>query len=496
MRAPVAVAVLLCALLARPAVAYPSLFANKISDGCQDQPAKALGAHGAPVPDKTTTFAFTDGGGAPVLAFCPGGTYNVSVKYASKVLALITASTGVMGSDKRCLNRVYSGDKSLFDGFDTKISVPCDAAGQPLSLRSTSASGPKDNYHQASAVVPVGFTDGDCEDIAKKAKCPPVLDPAAAANATAAAENATKALPGAGGPIISFMPIATLPAAAVMASGAAAADEDALMGVNRALGDDMLLRPVIASASAPRGLWVYLHAALMLAAFALLMPLGLLLARHRWMFGRDPRTGKVIGSWAVVHGFVQLLAVLCGVAGVIVAILGCGWKKVVSTPLYEPHKWLGVATLGAALLQLAAAALRPALGGAAAGGAWSVVHRVWGRVVAAAGVANVFIGTVLIHDYKGEPYVNWLAPAAAVLGALLLLAALLEAAKAQMQRTHRYNPETNEMCDVAEAYYKSGKRGGGGGGGGGAPRGGGGAFDVTAAAPSAGGAPRPEGSRV
>lgn len=58
--------------------------------------------------------------------------------------------------------------------------------------------------------------------------------------------------------------------------------------MNQQAGDAILLKPVI------RGLghstWIYLHGALMLAAFALLLPLGALLARHRWMFGRDPRT--------------------------------------------------------------------------------------------------------------------------------------------------------------------------------------------------------------
>ena len=44
-----------------------------------------------------------------------------------------------------------------------------------------------------------------------------------------------------------------------------------------------------------RPLCQFLHALLMLAAFALLMPLGALFARHKWMFGRDSKT---VSSWA------------------------------------------------------------------------------------------------------------------------------------------------------------------------------------------------------
>jgi hypothetical protein len=34
----------------------------------------------------------------------------------------------------------------------------------------------------------------------------------------------------------------------------------------------------------------FVHGLLMLASFALLMPMGALFARHKWMFGRDNKT--------------------------------------------------------------------------------------------------------------------------------------------------------------------------------------------------------------
>lgn len=171
--------------------------------------------------------------------------------------------------------------------------------------------------------------------------------------------------------------------------------------------------------------------------------------------------GKVSGAWVWVHGGVQLLAILCGAAGVTLAILGRGWKSMPSVTLYEPHKWFGVATLGAALLQFAAAAFKPAPDSPRRG-AWEGVHKAWGRVTAAAGVANVIIGTLLMHDYYRQPHAYWLAPAAALLGAVGLAAALLESVRMQMLRTHRYYPKTDHLFEVEETYHKSSKRGGGG----------------------------------
>jgi hypothetical protein len=110
---------------------------------------------------------------------------------------------------------------------------------------------------------------------------------------------------------IGFVPInvAAVPGSRVArvqaAQDPAAAEDEALMGVNATAGDAVQLRPVIQrQPGVPRSLWVFLHAALMMAGFALLLPLGLLLGRHRWMFGRDPRTVR----WACWRGVARLRA--------------------------------------------------------------------------------------------------------------------------------------------------------------------------------------------
>ena len=331
------------------------------------------------------------------------------------------------------------------------MTVPCEQAGKPLYLKVVSAGGPKDSYHVAAITLPVGYTDGECLAAAAKAKCAPApapkeLDPAAAAAAAAAA------LPGAAGGIASFRD---------PSADAAGANADALAdGSERAL-DSVQLQPVLTGLS--REAAATLHGALMLAAFCVLLPGGALVARHRWMFGRDPRTGKVLSSWAWVHGGLQLLGVLCAAAGIIIAVLGCGWKTVRSSSLYEPHKIIGLIAFAMALVQLATSQMRPPgkdVAGKRGRGKWGLFHRALGRGAALLGLVNAFLGAVLMHSYRGAPLAGWLSPVAVLTGLAALAAVGLEAAKLQMQRTHRYNPDTDDMAEVFSTYHRSSKRAG------------------------------------
>jgi hypothetical protein len=151
-----------------------------------------------------------------------------------------------------------------------------------------------------------------------------------------------------------------------------------------------------------RWLWQFLHSVLMLLSFCFLLPLGSLLARHKWIFGRDPlsvsalaptclvtnscwccRTalhdrcsvgacvctcadnvdyclavppfllqGRVLNSWGPVHVITQILGLLAAIGGVVIAILAFGWKDVPGQKLYLPHKWTGVGVIGMALIQV------------------------------------------------------------------------------------------------------------------------------------------------
>ncbi|GBF94705.1 hypothetical protein Rsub_07588 [Raphidocelis subcapitata] len=412
------------------AAAFPSLFLAKNAKNCFDHPTKAFGGHGAPIADKDAKFAFTELNGAPVKAVCPGGKYAVTVFFPGARLVLLTSSAGNIGGDAKCPNSIHSGDKSPSNGFVANVTVPCDAAGKPLAFRVTSATGPKDTYRQAGAELPVGFTNGACANISASAKCPPVLPP-------------TGAMPP---PLtVGFRPLGMMPQAK-----------------RSEAGDKVLMLPVIPGSD--RATWAYLHGALMMTAFALLLPMGALIGRHRWMFGRDPRTGKVFDSWIWVHVIIQALALVCALAGFAIVLLGTGFKTMNSVWMYEPHKWLGIATIGSALLQFAVAPLRlTSKAGSRARGAWTGFHHLWGRLTVAAGIANVFLGTVVVHNYHGQPFAYWVAPAAACLGLITFVAAVLEATKLQLQRTHRYSRKDDSITPIYEIKHNSKKRAGGDG---------------------------------
>jgi hypothetical protein len=65
--------------------------------------------------------------------------------------------------------------------------------------------------------------------------------------------------------------------------------------------------------------------ALMLLAFAALMPLGALLARHKWLAG-DKTVGGLRPHWFQGHRAVQVTAVLTALAGFIIALVGARFR--------------------------------------------------------------------------------------------------------------------------------------------------------------------------
>jgi hypothetical protein len=66
-------------------------------------------------------------------------------------------------------------------------------------------------------------------------------------------------------------------------------------------------------------------------------------------------------------------------------------------------------------------------------GCWNSLHWSWGRLTLLAGAANLVLGSLLVHGYKGQPYVGWLLACCLVLGVLVLLALILEAFKLQVR---------------------------------------------------------------
>jgi hypothetical protein len=76
---------------------------------------------------------------------------------------------------------------------------------------------------------------------------------------------------------------------AVVVAAAAAADVKAAKVVQEPVYQ---LYPVL---NENRWLWQFLHSLLMLLSFCFLLPLGSLLARHKWIFGRDELSVSAAG---------------------------------------------------------------------------------------------------------------------------------------------------------------------------------------------------------
>jgi hypothetical protein len=127
------------------------------------------------------------------------------------------------------------------------------------------------------------------------------------------------------------------------------------------------------------------HGMLGMIAFALLMPLGMVLSRHKWLFGpskseaasaaaasgggggggggagaTQPRSGRVGRGWFLAHAAVQSLAVLTAVVALLTVLLGVGWDRTPPSAAYDAHRAMGIIAVSVAVLQAAlGAAFRP-----------------------------------------------------------------------------------------------------------------------------------------
>ncbi|WIA14655.1 hypothetical protein OEZ85_003157 [Tetradesmus obliquus] len=185
------------------------------------------------------------------------------------------------------------------------------------------------------------------------------------------------------------------------------------------------------------------HGALMLVAFCALMPAGMLLARHKWLFG-DSEAGRLPNTWRHLHQLLQLLAVLCVIASFGLAMVlffsengtGSGIHK-----LYTPHFGLGVAAVAVSVLQLAGGFMNPGVGHSALP-MWRVGHYSLGWVAMILGIVNCFLGVLLMHDLKNAALVAWLTPICVLLGLMALAGLVLEVPKRTLERKGRYNART------------------------------------------------------
>eukprot|EP00775_Hariotina_reticulata_P005252 gene5252-5487_t len=413
------------------ALAGPAFYVQPNAKSCVEPPQKALGGQGAAQADRFDFGHLS----APVRK--RPHLHMLTVTFPEPRFALLTASAGELtGADKSCPNRLMTAGKDPLPTLSTTLSIPCSAAGTNLVMKVTSVDPATAKVKVASFTLPVDTVGGSCASVSPQCN----IDPLSKQPASPAFVPVTPS---------KFDPNQAGADVGLAGSGAAAATT-----ADTLLTPAYIWKPIL---EGNKHLWQFLHSVLMLAAFGLLMPLGVLLARHKWMFGRNPETGKVLGGWFFFHLSTQLLAIVAAAGGITIAILAFGWKDVPGLTLYLPHKWMGLSVMGMALLQLLFAPLRPRLGSKPRS-CWTFVHSSWGSLTILAGCANTILGALLLHDYKDEPYLHWLVPCCVVIGFMGLVALLLEAFKLQMQRTHRYNHRTHEMQDPMIATKQSKRR--------------------------------------
>ncbi|GLC44511.1 hypothetical protein PLESTF_000552500 [Pleodorina starrii] len=194
---------------------------------------------------------------------------------------------------------------------------------------------------------------------------------------------------------------------------------------NEVLGDDEVM--------AERLRYMRLHGALQFTGWIVLVPLGILAARHRWFFA----PAGVVGLWFQVHRAVQLLAVVLITAGFVLPwtsfdsydeeqIIGSEHEASMgSDMLVETHERLAIALMTALGLHIFVAVLRPKPD-APRRGLWNLVHWWTGRGLAALAGVNVAIGIALWRRASGGSGAEWIIPGVLFAAGWVCLAVWME----------------------------------------------------------------------
>jgi len=90
------------------------------------------------------------------------------------------------------------------------------------------------------------------------------------------------------------------------------------------------------------------------------------------------QNAKVRPAWFHAHRILQMLGLLCGVAGFILIWASFGWAgRADTSTLYTPHRALGITVIAMVMIQAATGIIRPGFG-AKARPVWRRVHQGWG----------------------------------------------------------------------------------------------------------------------
>ncbi|KAG2431514.1 hypothetical protein HXX76_009528 [Chlamydomonas incerta] len=173
------------------------------------------------------------------------------------------------------------------------------------------------------------------------------------------------------------------------------------------------------AANSRRNQMLALHGALAAAGWVLLVPLGLLLARHRRNISVLRSAPRACGKdmWLVLHICCVVIGTACGAASIGVAVAelrGSG----ASDANTVAHRATGWAVLGLAVLQMLSGGVRPDPG-APRRKLWTFLHANLGRVATLLAWACTGLGVYLAVTRYSQDLTVWAAPLAATLALLL-----------------------------------------------------------------------------
>ncbi|KAG2441385.1 hypothetical protein HYH02_009975 [Chlamydomonas schloesseri] len=191
-------------------------------------------------------------------------------------------------------------------------------------------------------------------------------------------------------------------------------------------------------AAAEKEKFVQVHGALMALSWNFLLPLGLLLARHRWALNgarcimttapnADGSPGDLCANnhccakeiWFYLHVSFQCSGLLLFLIGFIIALvkLEVEGDDLLGSPR-GAHKVMGYLVAALAGLQFVVAFIRPAPG-APRRPLWNFLHHNLGRAAMALAWATVYLGVYLAHMSYEQVLASWLTPLVAVLACVL-----------------------------------------------------------------------------
>ncbi|PSC69354.1 alpha beta-hydrolase isoform B [Micractinium conductrix] len=188
------------------------------------------------------------------------------------------------------------------------------------------------------------------------------------------------------------------------------------------------------------------HAWLMVTGWGILIPIGILTARHakRW----DP-------LWFHVHRAVQVLGLSCALAGFIIIFSAVEQATGSSVSSYTVHRRLGISAMSLGLFQLTALLFRPHKGEKLRP-YWEFVHHWVGRAAAVVATANIYEGIINVKHvgmWATVVYSIWFS-------AVVLLGLGLDALKLLRGRRGRGGGGDAEQAGVGGAAEPNGSAGG------------------------------------